>query len=493
MKLNENPEQTRRFLEDTSNIRTGHTPGVYLPENTAEVRAVVREAAERNRRLTISGNGTGTTGGRIPFGDYVIAMEKLDHIGDVRPEGKDCASITVGAGALLDDIQNKVQDAGWLYPPDPTEKLCFIGSTIANNSSGARTFKYGPTRHYINRLEVVLATGELLDIRRGECRADSQGNITIDRQGHEPLSIAIPRYTMPSTSKHNAGYYSAPGMDLIDLFIGSEGTLGIITEAELRLIPLPEQIVSFLVYFDDIGNLFRFLDRARKRPGNLDPRALEMFEKNALDFLSNVYPDIPRDAAGAVFLEQEATAATEDGLLDEWFGLMEACHAMTEDSWVALDAGEQRKMKEFRHELPVQVNEWLSRQQESKISTDMAVPEEAFAELFRFYRDRCEHHGFHYIIFGHAGNGHVHLNILPENHQQFLEAKELYITLVRKALELGGTLSAEHGIGKLKAGYMPEMFGREGMMEMVRVKKALDPGLMLNTGNLIAPEFFESD
>ncbi|MBO8092467.1 MAG: FAD-binding oxidoreductase [Prosthecochloris sp.] len=492
MKINSNPDHTRRFLEDTSNIRTGHTPGVYFPENTADIQEIVRYASKEKQRLVIAGNGTGTTGGRIPFGDYVISMEGLNHIGSIVRQATGCASVTAGAGAMLQDIQEQVQREGWFYPPDPTEKLCFIGSTIANNSSGARTFKYGPTRDHIIALTVVLSTGEVLDLQRGQYTADSNGTMrTVTRSGQE-IVIDIPRYTMPGTSKHNAGYYSAPGMDLIDLFIGSEGTLGIITEAELQLIPMPEKIIACLVYFSRIEDLFTFIDSTRKKPGNIDPRALEMFERNALDFLRNVYADIPHNVAGAVFLEQEVTESSEDDMLEEWFELMESCNAMTDDSWVALDTEEQRKMKEFRHELPVQVNEWLSRQAESKVSTDMAVPETAFPELFSFYRDSCEEHGFHYIIFGHAGNGHVHLNILPENHQQFLEAKKLYKKLVRKALDLGGTLSAEHGIGKLKAVYLEEMFGKEGIAEMVRIKKMLDPGLMLNMGNLIPLNFLES-
>ncbi|MFZ4802214.1 MAG: FAD-binding oxidoreductase, partial [Chlorobium sp.] len=122
------------FLEDTSNLRTGHTPGVFFPETIAELSDLLKGAAAQQRRFTISGNGTGTTGGRIPLGDYVISMQKLDHIGELVQIADSKASLTVQAGALLDNVQKKAEQRGWFYPPDPTEKLCFIGSTIANNS-----------------------------------------------------------------------------------------------------------------------------------------------------------------------------------------------------------------------------------------------------------------------------------------------------------------------------------------------------------------------
>lgn len=483
-----NPEQTKRFLEDTSNLRTGHTPGVYFPENPDDIKQLLAEATGSSRRLVIAGNGTGTTGGRIPLGDYVVSMEKLNRIGKVVQKNEQHATITVEAGALLEDIQRAAEAEGWLYPPDPTEKLCFIGSTIANNSSGARTYKYGPTRNHVSRITVALASGEILDVPRGRYLADPSGMFHIPLENGKTLDFHIPAYTMPQVRKHNAGYYSAPGMDLLDLFIGSEGTLGIILEADLELIPQPEKIIALLIYFPTLDNLFGLINEAREQKGDIDPRALEMFEHNALGFLRNVYPDIP-EAAGALFIEQETTREQEDSMLEAWLELMEKHHAMTDESWVALDKSEQAEMKEFRHALPVQVNEWLSQQQESKVSTDMAVPLESFRELVNFYRRRCEELGFHYIIFGHAGDGHVHLNILPKNHDEFLAAKQLYIELVDKVTDLHGTLSAEHGIGKLKSPYLKRMFGKEGIMEMVRIKKALDPTLMLNVGNLIAEEY----
>ncbi|MCF8383625.1 MAG: FAD-binding oxidoreductase [Chlorobium sp.] len=483
------PASIEVFLTDTSNLKTGRTPGVYFPETAEETAELLRSATEGGKRFTIAGNGTGTTGGRIPEGDYVISMQKLDAIGEPMHLSENQATLTVQAGALLENVQRMVEQAGWFYPPDPTEGLCFIGSTIANNSSGARTFRYGPTREHILRILVALPEGDLLDIPRGKYLADENDLFRIELPLAGTLSFLRPQYRMPETSKHNAGYFSKAGMDLIDLFIGSEGTLGIILEADLKLIPFPRHLFSCLVYFNTLDDLFSFTARAKSAEGGVTPRVLEFFDGNSLDFLRKEYPDIPREAAGAVFFEQETTPESEESDLELWLELMESSGALVDLTWIALDREEQRRLTAFRHALPLLVNEWLNRQEESKISTDMAVPDRSFRELFDFYDSSCRKNSFTFIIFGHIGNSHVHLNILPRNREEFLRAKSLYREFVEKAIALGGTLSAEHGIGKLKSPYLAAMYGESGIREMVRIKKCFDPNLVLNIGNLI-PESY---
>jgi D-lactate dehydrogenase (cytochrome) len=307
------------------------------------------------------------------------------------------------------------------------------------------------------------------------------------------IALQRPQYSMPNTSKHNAGYFSSEKMDLIDLFIGSEGTLGVIAEADLMLIPLPKAIISSLVYFRSIEDLFSFTRQLKDPKNTVSPRAIEFFDKHALGFLSTKYPEIPPQSDGAIFMEQEITSESEEADLETLFELMESCNALSDESWVALDRDEQLRMREFRHALPLLVTEWLRKQHESKISTDMAVPEGKLQELFDFYRSSCEQYGFIYIIFGHIGNAHLHLNILPRDHEEFLRAKGLYRKFVSKALALGGTLSAEHGIGKLKAEYLVEMYHEHGVQEMARVKKSLDPFLVLNIGNLVPVAYLENE
>ncbi len=488
------PAAIQGFLEDTSNLKTGWTPGVLFPESGEELAGLLRTAPDDGRRYVVAGNGTGTTGGRIPFGDWVISMQRFDRIGQIRQLGDgQLACIRAGAGVMLQDLQAAAAAAGWFYQPDPTEKTCFVGSTIANNSSGSRSFRYGPTRNHVQALKIALPQGDIIDIVRGRHLADPDGRFTLDLPVAGRLSFQRPRYEMPATSKHNAGYWSREGMDLIDLFIGSEGTLGVILEAELLLHRAPANVFACLAYFDDEEALFDFVSRAGAGDAGVSPRAIELFDARALEFLRQSYPSIPRQCAGAVYIEQETSAELEERCVEAWMTLMEACGAPTEHTWAALDAEGLDRLREFRHRLPVLVNEWLSRQSESKVSTDMAVPDAMARNLFDLYRRTCEAEKLTYIIFGHIGNAHLHLNILPRNRDEFDRAKALYRRLVDAVLTMGGTLSAEHGIGKLKSEYLIQMYGADGIREMVRVKKAFDPYLVLNIGNLIPKSFYESE
>src|SRR4030095_6720401 len=190
------------------------------------------------------GAGTGTVGGRVAFGGVVLATDKLNQI-----KGINDKHATVEAGVILSDIQQAFEREGLLYPPDPTERGCFLGGNVATNASGARTFKYGPTRNYINRLQVVLADGEVLELRRGECRAEA-GRIRVQLPSGRAIEPALPTYQMPQTRKNASAYFVAPDMDVIDLFIGSEGTLGVVVEVEARLLPKPAGLLSGVVFFE---------------------------------------------------------------------------------------------------------------------------------------------------------------------------------------------------------------------------------------------------
>ena len=196
------------YLEDASGFR-GYAERVIVPSDEAGVVAALREAASAQAPLTIAGAGTGLTGGRVPMGGWVIALEKLTRL-----------------------EVHTAQATGQFYPPDPTETGASIGGTIATNASGARSFKYGATRRWIERLRIVLADGRVLDIGRGDA-----------------IDFACPAIPLPSVTKNTAGYLLRPGMDWIDLFAGSEGTLGVVTEARLRLLPAPAAVLAGVMFF----------------------------------------------------------------------------------------------------------------------------------------------------------------------------------------------------------------------------------------------------
>ena len=476
------PDEIQSFLSDASFIREGHADRVVLPESVEEVSEILAGANRERVPVTVSGAGTGTVGGRVPFGGIVLATDKLNRIKQIVHEERGGFAV-VEAGVILSDLQRAVDHEGLLYPPDPTERGCFVGGNVATNASGARTFKYGPTRNYIRRLKVVLASGEVLDLRRGEVRA-AHDRIRLGKS----IEVQLPDYRMPATRKNASAYFVAPEMDAVDLFIGSEGTLGVICEVEVKLLPKPEGLLSGVVFFADEGNVLALVREVR---AHVDARAVEFFDEESLKFLREKYPTIPAEAVAAIFFEQETTATTEDAVLNQWLALLDQHHAIA-DSWFATNEQDQAKLREFRHQLPVLMNEWFAHYRQRKVSTDMAVPDDAFPGLFRLYKETLRSSDLRYTIFGHIGDNHVHVNILPRDEAEGAHARELYVEFLKYAASVGGTLSAEHGVGKLKRDYLHLFYTDIQLREMATLKKALDPNGILGRGNILSEELLEN-
>ena len=273
-------------------------------------------------------------------------------------------------------------------------------------------------------------------------------------------------------------------MDAVDLFIGSEGTLGVICEVETRLLPKPEGLLSGVVFFENEADVLELVADART---HVDARALEFFDHESLNFLREKYPEIPDKAVGAIFFEQETRAETEESVLNEWMGLLDQHHAFP-DSWFATNEQDQARLREFRHQLPVLMNEWFARYNQRKVSTDMSVPDEAFSGLFRLYKDTLRDSRLRYTIFGHIGDNHVHVNILPRDESEGAQAWELYRQFLKYAASVGGTLSAEHGVGKLKREYLRLFYSDDQLREMAALKRAFDPNGILGRGNIFSEE-----
>ena len=464
------------YLSDASFIREGHADRVVLAETVDDVSEVLAGANRDRIPVTVSGAGTGTVGGRVPFGGIVLATDRLNRIKIIDRTNR---TALAEAGVILADFQRSVESEGLLYPPDPTERGCYLGGTVATNASGARTFKYGPTRNYVAGLKVVLASGEVLDLRRGEVRADAQGRLRVGS-----VEVRVPNIRRPATRKNATGYFVAPEMDAIDLFIGSEGTLGVICEITARLLPNPEGLLSGVVFFDNEADVLALVADVR---AGVDARAIEFFDRESLNFLRQKYPNIPAEAVAAIFFEQETTTSSEESVFEEWMTLLDQHHALT-DSWFATNAADQAKLREFRHRLPVLMNEWFARYRQRKVSTDMAVPDEAFAGLFRMYQETLRDSGLRYTIFGHIGDNHVHVNILPRDDAEGARARELYVQFLKHAAALGGTLSAEHGVGKLKREYLRLFYSDDQLRELAALKHALDPNGILGRGNIFCED-----
>jgi FAD/FMN-containing dehydrogenase len=437
-------------IEDASGF-SGEADEIVTPAGEAEAIAFLQHASQSATPVTISGAGTGVTGGRVPQGGALLSLEKFNRL-EIR---HGCA--VAGAGVLLADLHAAAAGWGQFYPPDPTETSAQIGGTIATNASGSRSFRYGDTRRHVLRLRVILMDGRVLDVRRGDA-----------------VDFPIPEIPIPQTTKHTAGYRLSPGMDWIDLFVGSEGTLGVVTEAELRLLPSPAEFLAGVVFFTHDGLA---LDAVEEWRVSAQARMLEYFDKPSLDLLRQRFPEIPRAAGAAILFEEE------NADVDRWHDRLIAAAALADDSWFATTPGDREKFRKFRHALPELVNAVVRRNGFMKLGSDYAVPVARNREMMAEYRRRLEPE-YDYVIFGHIGDAHVHVNILPATEQQFARGQALMLDFARHAVELGGTVSAEHGLGKRKRGLLEVQFTTDQIEAMRQVKRRLDPQWLLGQGTL---------
>ncbi len=521
------PRDAAAYLSDESRL-PGCADKIFFPRSEADVVAILRSAGEEGKKITLSGGRTGITGGAVPDGGWLVSAEKMNSVLGLRHDpARDMFFIRCQPGITLDALNKMIarkefpseadwpgQDKAaleifrksgeWRFASDPTEASATIGGIVACNASGARTFHYGATRNHVSALRLVLAGGYLLDIRRGESFAAADGSFTLVLPDGRERPGKIPDYKMPVV-KNAAGYFAEPGMDLLDLFIGAEGTLGIITEVELALVKPPETILGVIGFFPAEENALDFVRAARGEKAGRDcqplgkrPLAVEYFDFRALDLLraqkkkvgpSSEIPALPETAHTAVYIELPATEADLEKQAEELLALLEECGSSADTAWTATSPEETEKLKKFRHALPEAINQLIGERVISapgltKLGTDFAVPDQFLAEMFRLYRQTLDATKLEYVIFGHIGNNHVHINILPKNMDEYKKGKELYLQLARTVVKWGGTVSGEHGIGKLKKNFLVLMFGEEGVEEMRRVKRVFDPEGRINPGNM---------
>ena len=472
------PDIIKGYLEDSSNLTGGFADGVYLPENQSEIAQALTECSAKNTPLTVSAGQTGTTGGCIPFGGWILSTQKLNKVIDVN---KNLKFAIVQPGAPLEEIEKAVNKEGLFYPPDPTEKTATIGGNVATNASGGRCYRFGSTRNWIRRLKFVLPDGTSLNIKRDLIRANKNDELVLPHS-----TLRIPHYTMPAT-KTSAGYFSSPNMDFLDLFIGSEGTLGVFSEIEIALAPTMAETFDLVAFFPTEEKAVDFVLESKKA----EDRAInffEFFDENTLQMLRPSYPNIPPGVKAAIYIEQEIVEADDKAYIDYWAQLLEKYGASLDNCWMAADAKQKEELAKFRHAIPEHINELFKQHHQIKLATDIAVPEGKFKEMFSFYNRQlstvdCP---LFFIKFGHIGDNHLHVNLLANNEKELKQAIELVMKFIRKGVELGGTVSAEHGIGKIKTDYLKEQYGESGLKEMVRVKKIFDPGGILGQNNVFS-------
>jgi FAD/FMN-containing dehydrogenase len=425
----------------------GHADKIFSPTDEADLFAILNQASREQVPVTIMGALTGVTGAAVPLDGWAISLTRLNHI-NIEP-----GRATVGPGVLLRDLQSAAARDSQFYAPDPTENTSSLGGNIAANASGSRSFRFGATREHVLALRVALIGGRVMDVRRGQ-----------------PVDFDVPAVRLPRTTKHSAGYRLAPGMDLVDLFIGSEGTLGVVTQAELKLLPAPGELTSGVIFFPDEAAALDTLDRWGVTAGSKPPglRMLEYLDRASLQMMDVLH-------AAALIVEH-------DGDFD-----LDLTGALESESWFAVSAADRERFRQFRHSLPERCNDRIRRSGFVKQSTDYAVPVEHTRDIMRIYRRALDRDfAGQYVIFGHIGDAHLHINTFSESPAQFDHAKTLMTELAREAVALGGTVGAEHGLGKRKAHLLEIQYSPEEIESMRAVKRRFDPNWLLGRGTIFA-------
>ncbi|MGD8519687.1 MAG: FAD-binding oxidoreductase [Desulfobacterales bacterium] len=509
------------YLTDESKLSPQPFDHLFFPLDEAELAAILKQMSESKINVTIAGARTGLVGGCVPQKGALVSLENFDCIRALTydhnaGEWQTQSQCAVNLRSLNDQISSKnfpdVEHSGdqtainalkrfkddpadYFYPPDPTELSASLGGTVATNASGARTFRYGPTRDWVRGIRVMLSNGEILSIPRGQYFASPEHEFIVRDSKGSDLRIKLPSYRMPPT-KNTAGYFTAPQMDLIDLFIGSEGSFGIITEVTAALAKRTEKIsiVQFLKSDEQAIELVYAL-RNEKR---IELDFLEFYSGNALEFLrqrqlrdpkSIDMPTIPEKAGAALFFEFNFEAMADNLDYTALEETINRCGASFSNSWAGYENRELQRMKDFRHILPEAINAIIAERKKQypalhKLGTDLAVPDNRLHDMWQTYREHLETADLQWVAFGHIGDNHVHINILPRDTDELQKGLELYELFAAKAIEFGGSVSAEHGIGKMKIKFMELMYTPEEIDEMRAVKLALDPESLLNPGNI---------
>ena len=484
------------FLSDAAHVPGGFAEGVAFPRDEAEAASLVAHAA----RVLPVGAQSSLTGGATPRGDVVLSTRALTTLG-TPSNGR----IRTGAGIVLNVLQRSLAADSLYYPPVPTFDGAFVGGTIATNAAGAATFKHGSTRRWIEEATIVLANGDILDVVRGEIHASADGWFEIELTSGEVRRVPVPRYTMPDVPKLSAGYYAKPGMDLIDLFIGSEGTLGVVVEATLRIVARPPRVAALIRCADDrqavalTTALRHNAASAWKREGPLDVAAIEYMDTRAL----RAVPDDAFARAGVtrpsgqsvMLLVQIEISADEESALGRLQSVVTSA-GIEDDPHLAL-AGDDRgaeKLFNLRESVPASVNAIVAATKQThpdveKTAGDMIVPFPRLAESIELYRTTFEARGIDYAIWGHVSDGNLHPNVVPRSFDDVRRGREAILEMARRVVAMGGAPLAEHGVGRsaLKQQLLRELYGSEGIDQMRAVKRALDPEWKLAPGVLFAP------
>jgi glycolate oxidase subunit GlcD len=440
--VTEGPQMTV-VLQDGTGSRgiAGAADALVLPTDAEQVAGVLAWCYEHGVPLTLRGGGTGLAGGAVPDGGVVLSLERLDRIRSIEPE---LWRMEVEAGVRTATVHRIALENGLLFPPDPgASEQSTIGGNIATNAGGPHAFRYGVTGSWVTGIEAVVPPGELL----------ASGG---------PLRKNV------------------AGLDLTDLMIGSEGTLGVVTSAWLRLVPAPEERGIVVGFYGDARSGCEAI--AMIMGSGIQPAALEFLDRGALESSLGSFPSTAPDQAGfAVIAETDGTAEEVDRVVAE------LDEAMTEGALIApsriTDHARIREFWAWRDGVSIAV----TAQRGGKISEDVVVPVEKLAEAVEETVAIGGRHGLPACSWGHAGDGNLHSSFLVDlsDEDQMKRGNEAAAEIFEMAMRLGGSISGEHGIGSMKTAHVADALGPVAIRLQAEIKKVFDPKLLLNPGKKI--------
>ena len=508
-------ETRHRFLEDAAHYPGGEVRGVAFPQTEAEVAALCTLGVP----LLPIGAQSSLTGGATPRGEIVVCTSHLVDIALL-----DNGLVRAGAGVTLDRLQDALSGRGLWYPPVPTYTSCTCGGVVATNAAGPATFKYGTTRAWVAGLTTILPDGRVLDLVRDQAVAHPDGYFEIV-SGDRAIRVPVPRVARPSVPKCSAGYFGAAGMDLVDLFIGAEGTLGITTAVAFRTAPTPAATLAAMVTAPSAESALTLVTRLRdaseatrrtRDPFGIDAVAIEMIDARSIALLREDAADtrlgvsLAPAARIVLFVELESNSPLSDE--DAWRQAEGALTGGDADGPVArlcrlladadlLDATElalpgqvarRERFRQLREAVPDAVNRRVALAKVtddriSKTAADIVVPFARFAELMT----ACDHafvsRGLDYAVWGHVSDGNVHPNAIPRSFDDVARGREAVMAIGEAAIALGGAPLAEHGVGRnaIKKALLRQLHGDAGIASMQAVKRALDPNGLLAPGVLL--------
>ena len=476
------------LLKDESNLiaSADNITGVLFPKDELGLIEILQQAKEIHEPVTIQGAQSGLTGAAVPIhGGLIVNLRDYLSIpnhpgyeieGSILKKGDE---IIVPAGLTLSSLEETLNSLNLWYPPNPTETSAQIGGSVATNASGSRTFSFGSTREHVNYLKVVLSDGDTISIRRGEILAKNY-KMKLTTDSGEKYSFSLPKYKM-FEGKNAAGLYTGENLDLIDLFIGSEGILGVISEVGLK-VTNKKKISTGMFFFNDDGMQFANAARDLKLDDKRGILSLEYFDKRALSLSGN--SQIPAEAESAVLYEYFDDDTFTPALLIHFYEISQA-----------INGWEDSRIKVLRHSIPESINRVIKQNGTRKIATDFALSPEKFSEALAAYKRTqeefdtfCNNGTINSALFGHLGDYHLHLNLIPRNQRELEYAINLHKNLFHEIVSLDGTVSAEHGVGKKTISgkpYLEFMYGTKGIKEISKKIKTFNPGFRLNRGNMV--------